>query len=119
MNTLTNLLKDRQIGTWCKRAAWIILAIGLLEIALNIYNVSRQFGYGSSIVNVTSGLIAQIVGYGIAVLPSILFYFFILYAAGALVDHVVAATEEESLVDEEEEDDDMAEDIEVTPGQMR
>ena len=47
MNTLTNLLKDRQIGTWCKRAAWFILAIGIVEIALNIYNVSRQFGYGS------------------------------------------------------------------------
>jgi len=47
MNTLTNLLKDRQVGTWCKRAAWFILAIGLVEIALDIYNVSRQFGYGS------------------------------------------------------------------------
>ena len=119
MNTLTNLLKDRQIGTWCRRAAWFILAIGLLEIALNIYNVTRQFGYGSSFVNVTPGLLAQIVGYGLAVLPSILFYFFILYTAGALVDHVVAGTEEESYVDEEEENDHMAEDEEVTPGQMR
>jgi len=117
MNTLTNLLKDHQIGTWCKRAAWIILAIGLLEIALNIYNISRQFGYGSP--TLPPGYLAQIVGYGIAVLPSILFYFFVLYAAGALVDHVVAGTEEESYVDEKEENDEMAEDEEVTPGQMR
>jgi hypothetical protein len=110
MNTLTNLLKDHQIGTWCKRAAWFILAIGLVEIALNIYNVSRQFGYGSP--TLPPVFLAQIVGYGIAVLPSILFYFFMLYAAGALVDHVVAATEEE-------ENDDMVEDEEVMPGQMR
>jgi hypothetical protein len=47
MQTLTNLLKDHQIGTWCKRVAWFILAIGLLEIGFNIYNLSRQFGYGS------------------------------------------------------------------------
>jgi hypothetical protein len=117
MNTLTNLLKDRQVGTWCKRAAWFILLIGLVEIALNIYNVSRQFGYGSP--PLPPGFLAQIVGYGIAVLPSILFYFFILYAAGTLVDHVVAGTDEESYVDEEEENDDMTEDDEVTPGQMR
>jgi hypothetical protein len=107
MNTLTNLLKDHQIGIWCKRAAWIVLAIGLVEIALNIYNVSRQFGYGSP--SVPPGFLAQIVGYGIAVLPSILFYFFILYAAGTLVDHVVAYTEEESNGDEDEE---------VTPDQL-
>ena len=116
MNTLTNLLKDRQIGTWCKRAAWFILVIGLLEIALNIYNISRQFGYGSP--TLPPGYLAQIVGYGIAVLPSILFYFFVLYAAGALVDHVVAGTEDESYVDEEEENDDMVEEEEVTPDQM-
>ena len=118
MNTLTNLLKAHKVGTWCKRAAWIILAIGLLEIALNVYNVTRQFGYGSSLVNVTPGVLAQIAGYGIAVLPSILFYFFILYAAGVLVDYTVAGTEEKSYVDEEEEHDEIAEDEEVTPGQM-
>ncbi len=109
MNTLTNLLKDHQIGTWCKRAAWIILAIGLIEIALNIYNVSRQFGYGSP--PLPPALLAQIIGYSIAVLPSILFYFFILYAARTLVNHVVAGNEEE--------EDDTLEDEEVMPGQMR
>lgn len=116
MNILTNLIKDHQVGTWCKRAAWFILAIGLIEIALNIYNVSRQFGYGSP--SFQPIILTQLIGYGIGLLPSILFYFFILYAAGALVNHVVAGTEEESYVDEEEENDDMAEDEEVTPGQM-
>lgn len=115
MNTLTNMLKDRQVGTWCKRAAWIILAIGLFEIALNIYNVTRQFGYGSPPLTLSE--LGRIVGYSIGILPQILFYFFILYAAGALVDHVVAGTEEASYKDEEEENDDVLEE-EVMPGQM-
>ncbi len=102
MNTLTNVLKDYQVGTWCKRAAWIIVAIGLLEISLNIYSVTRQFGYGSSFVNMTPSILAQITGIGIAILPSILFYFFILYAVGTLVDHVVRS-DEESYADEKEE----------------
>ena len=116
MNTLTNLLKDRQIGTWCKRAAWFILAIGLVEIALDIYNVSRQFGYGSPPLTLSE--LGQIVGYGIGIFPSVLFYFFILYAAATLVDHVVAYTKEESYVDEEEDNDDIADDKEVTSDQM-
>jgi len=119
MNTLTNLLKDHQVGTWCKRAAWIILAIGFLEIALNMYSVTRQFGYGSSVVNVTPGILAQIAALGIATIPSILFYFFILYAAGALVDQVVAGADENSYMDVEEENDDLAEDEEVKSDQMR
>jgi hypothetical protein len=110
MNTLTNLLKDHQIGIWCKRAAWIVLAIGLVEIAFNVYNVSQQFGYGSPAFQPT--IFRQLIISAIGLLPSILFYFFMLYAAGALVDHVVAATEEE-------ENDDMIEDEEVMPGQMR
>ena len=117
MNTLTNLLKDHQIGTWCKRAAWIILAIGLTEIALNIYNVSRQFGYGSP--PLPPVLLTQLIGYGIAVLPSILFYFFILYAVGTLVNHVVAGIEEENDIDEEEDQIDLVGDEEIAPGQMR
>ena len=110
MNTLTNLIKDHQIGTWCKRAAWIILAIGLLEIALNIYNISRQISYGSP--PYTSGLFAQIIGYGIAVLPSILFYFFILYAVGALVNHFITVSEEDDndYEDEVEEDEEAVSD---------
>ena len=117
MNTLTNLLKDHQIGTWCKRAAWVILAIGFLEIVLNIYNISRQFGYGSP--PLPPGLLAQVIGYSIAVLPSVLFYFFILYAAGALVNHFVAGDGEENDTDEETDEDDTLEDEEIIPGQIR
>jgi hypothetical protein len=69
--------------------------------------------------NVRPGLLTQIVGSGIAVLPSILFYFFIPFAARAIVTHVVADSEVESDVDEVEENGDMVEDEETALVQMR
>jgi hypothetical protein len=106
MNTLTNLLKDHQIGTWCKRAAWIVLVIGLVEIALTLYNDTRQFGFIGQPFTFTELL--QILGFGLGFLPSVLFYFFILYAAGALVNQVVGTQAVNDEVDEEQD---------TTPGQ--
>lgn len=103
MNTLTNLLKDHQIGTWCKRAAWIVLIIGLVEIALTIYNDMRQLGLIGQPFSWPALL--QILQFGLGYLTSVLFYFFILYAAGALVNHVIGT---EAIDDEVEEDDDVA-----------
>ena len=106
MNTFTNLLKDHQIGTWCKRAAWIVLVIGLVEIALTLYNDTRQFGFIGQPFTFTELL--QILGFGLGFLPSVLFYFFILYAAGALVNQVVGTQAVNDEVDEEQD---------TTPGQ--
>jgi hypothetical protein len=61
--------------------------------------------------NVRPGLLTQIGGSGIAVLPSIPFYFFILFAARAIVTHVVADSEVE-------ENGDMVEDEETALVQM-
>ena len=106
MNTLTNLLKDHQIGTWCKRAAWIVLIIGLVEIALTIYNDTRQFGFVGQPFTLT--VLLQILGFGLGFLPSVLFYFFILYAAGAVVNHVVGTQAMDDEADEEDEEQDIA-----------
>jgi len=103
MNSLTNLLKDHQIGTWCKRAAWFVLVIGLVEIALTIYNDSRQLGFIGQPFTLTELL--QILGFGLGFLPSVLFYFFILYAAGAVVNHVLGT---QAMDDEEDEEQDVA-----------
>ena len=99
MNTLINLLKDHQIGKWCKRAAWAILATGLVEIVFNFYVNSRQFSLAGQ--PLTSDELLRLLSFSIAVLPSILFYFFILYAAGAVVNHFAGDDE----VDDEEADD--------------
>src|ERR1700694_6131627 len=103
MNSLTNLLKDHQIGTWCKRAAWIVLVIGLLEIALITYNDTRQLGFIGQPFTLTELL--QILGFGLGLLPSVIFYFFILNAAGAIVNHVVGT---QAMDDEEDEEQDVA-----------
>ena len=98
MNTLINLLKDHQIGTWCKRAAWAVLAIGLVEVACNFYVNSRQFSLAGQPLALDELL--RLLSFSVAVLPSILFYFFILYAAGAVVNHFA---ENDEVDDEEDE----------------
>src|SRR5579859_1478534 len=42
MDKLTGLIKEHQVGEWRKRAAWIIAAIGLIEIVLTTYNLISQ-----------------------------------------------------------------------------
>ena len=102
MNSLINLLKDHQVAIWCKRAAWVILGVGLVQIILNVYNVSRQFGAGQPL---TLGQFLQILGFGLDAVPSLLFFFFMLYAAAAVVNHFVDSEEED---DEAHEDQDSA-----------
>lgn len=117
MNTLTNLLKDHQIGTWCKRAAWIVLAIGLVHVGFYTFTLFQQYRYaGNPLPPLALGVVITSL---LGVLPSILFYFFILYAAGVLVNHVVADGENENTIDEEEDQDDLVDDEETIPGQMR
>ena len=103
MNTLTNTLKDHRVGTWCKRAAWIVLFIGLVETALTIYNDARQFGFTSQ--PFSGQILLEILQFGLGYLTSVLFYFFILYAAGALVNHVIGT---QATTDEAEEGEDIA-----------
>jgi hypothetical protein len=87
MNTLINLLKAHQIGTWCKRAAWVIVAVYLIEMAFAYYNATRQFGLEGQPLTLAGFL--QALSYTLVYVPNLLFYFFILNAAGAVVDHVL------------------------------
>lgn len=101
MFALTNLLKDYQIGTWCRRVAWVIVAVYLIQMALAIYDVTRQYGLGAPPFN--SGEFFQVTSYALPYIPIMLFDFFILYAAGALVDYFVEDDDEEEMDDEEPE----------------
>jgi hypothetical protein len=99
MNTLTNLIKDYQLGTWCRRVAWIIVAVYLIQMALQIYNISRQYGLGATPLN--SGEFFQVLSFAIPYIPVMLFYFSILYVAGAVADHFAGLPEHEAIEDEE------------------
>ena len=101
MTTLTNLIKDYQVGTWCRRVAWIIVVVYLIQIALQIYNISRQYGLGATPFN--TGEFIQVLSFAFSYIPVMLFYFSILYAAGVAVDQLVRQHEDEVMDDEESE----------------
>jgi cobalamin synthase len=84
MNTMTNLLKDYRAGLWCKCAAWVVLALGILHIA-SILFYYNQINYYSHAVPGAFALILMTV---LSSLPSFVFYFSILYVAGKIIDHV-------------------------------
>jgi hypothetical protein len=117
MNTLVNLLKDHKIGIWCKRAAWIILAIGLIQIVSDVYIETQLYSVGfPNLNNLTVTQRWQIFSFSLARIPSLLFYFFLLYAAGAIVNSLVGSQNAPQEADEDEADE--LEDEEITPGQM-
>jgi hypothetical protein len=119
MNTLTNLLKDYRVGIWCKRAAWVVLALGILHVGTYIYYLMEQYNQAGRVL--VPGELTLILTSVLSILPSIVFYFFILYAAGTIVDYFVGNNEEdqsETAEDEEEDQDDIVEDENLTPGQM-
>src|SRR5690349_14994007 len=106
MNTLVNSLKDRDVGTWCKRAAWIVVAFNLINIGLGVYGVLSQ--YTSAGYALTASVLVQSLRFVLPSVPSIFFSFFILYAAGVLVDHFVVRDEEDTDEIEEEINEDAA-----------
>jgi len=102
MDTLTNLLKDSQIGIWCKRAAWIILVIGLFEAIASQFLFPGLWGYGWPL---SLSQLLQALTLCLTRVPSLLFYFFMLYASGAVVGHFFDNGEEEEYEEEKVEDD--------------
>ena len=101
MNTLTHLLKDRDVGLWCKRAAWIIVAFDLINVVLSVYGTLPHYNTTGIGIVVTTSDLAQAFRFILSFVPSMLFSFFILYAAGVLVDHLVGGEDD---TDEGEED---------------
>jgi hypothetical protein len=107
MNTLTHLLKDRDVGMWCKRAAWIIVAFDLINIVLNVYSTLPQYNTTGAGVVVTTAVLAQAFRFALSFVPSMLFSFFILYAAGVLVDHFVGGEDDTDEVEEDINEDEV------------
>ncbi len=130
MNTLINLLKDRQVGKWCKLAAWVVVAIGLVNVVLGVYTSVQQYNIVGQIgQNVLVSILLQNIRLVISLIPAYVFYFFVLYAIGVALDHFVGSTDEgatdEDELDEDEEsdlalDEENGEDVEpvIVPGQM-
>ncbi len=89
-----NLLKEHQVGDWCKRAAWFFAAIGVINIVLNIYSVMQQLASFPS-GSVTGAVVfVQMLGAVVSAITNPIFYFFILYAAGTVVNRFIGYIED-------------------------
>jgi hypothetical protein len=90
MNTFMRLAKEGKIGHICKRGAWIILALGTLQVALQIYaswNMYRQMQQnpvqGGPDLN---SFLMYNVSYIFESIIGTIFYFLILYTAGTIIN---------------------------------
>jgi hypothetical protein len=117
MDRLTGLLKERHIGEWCKRAAWIIAAIGLIEIVLAAYSLilqMQQFNGTGIMIPLWSFVITNL-ELPLSMIAQATFFFFALYAAGTFINNFIGAAqgeeEEDELLVENGEDD-------IMPGQF-
>jgi len=105
MDRLVRLLKDQEVGTWCKQAAWVILGINVFHLILEFYALVVQYGRPDPM---TLGTWASIINALLSIVEAALFYFFILYAAGVAVNHLTGSKEEEddeAAVEEGEEEE--------------
>ncbi len=101
MKRLTHLLRDNQIGEWCKRAAWLVACFGALQIVLFLLakyaflpnQAAAIFGTASDLTLT----LQTVIGY----LTNTVFFFFLLYTAGGLANHFLG-TAEDTLPEEEE-----------------
>ena len=89
MNRPLQLLKAHRVGIWCRRAAWVILIIGLIRVALVIYSIFSENNFPVSIP-VPQELIS--IAAELTSLVDVLFYFFILYAAAVVIEHLTGST---------------------------
>jgi hypothetical protein len=120
---MTNLLKEYHIGDWCKRGAWIILVIGVLDIVVGIYTAIQQSSAsGGAPLSFTIADVLQVV---FSVASPTLFYFLVLYSAGLVLNHFAAA-EQVAVPEVEKQDEEQVavpevkkEDEEPTQTQVR
>ena len=118
MDTFTNLIEAHNVGTWCKRAAWLLVLLGLINLAIDFYAIFIQNNpFNSNNTLMLPTLIAQIFRLLFGNLSSTIFSFFILYAAGTILDHMIAKPEEEEEDEEEEEEQMLPQ--QILPGQMQ
>jgi hypothetical protein len=91
------------ISAWCKRGAWLVAAIGLIGVIVEIY-----LFMGSSNGAPLSVVLVQLIPPVISIVSNFIFYALILYAVGVIIDRFFAYTGRRStMVDTEEESGDL------------
>ena len=83
VDDLVRLLRDAEVGLWCKRAAWLI---ALINTVLVLFQLLGLLTHGD-LATLPVAILTTILGYVVTTL----WYFFVLYALGAIVGSVVRA----------------------------
>jgi xanthosine utilization system XapX-like protein len=88
-----NELKKYQIGEWCKRAAWIVAIVGIVDIFVGtVVLFIQNSSYGSNAIPLL-WFLPQVLHFILGAIPTPLFDALILYAAGVVVNRFLAYTE--------------------------
>ncbi|GHO94807.1 hypothetical protein KSF_048550 [Reticulibacter mediterranei] len=87
MDRLLHVFKDHEVGTWCKRAAWMILALNMVHLLLVYFPVFfDEKAHALTLKFVDWGNLLQTLS---SFVSGTLFNFFLLYAAGVAVEYLV------------------------------
>jgi hypothetical protein len=81
LDDLVRLLGDRDVGLWCKRAAWVVV---LIDALLLVFNLLGILVHGDP-ASLPTAFLTTMLG----ALASALWQFFVLYALGAVVTSLV------------------------------
>lgn len=109
MDTQSHLWRLRQMAEWCRRAAWTVVAIGLIVIVIYTYVTISEYNYIRDFPGVLSsvGPLAT-VGSILPGLAAVIFFAVALFTASHVLDHFVLAQEEEELIGEAEEEEEIS-----------
>lgn len=80
LDDLLRLLRDNEIGLWCRRAAWAIAVLETVLLVLNLLGILAHPDPLTLPVNILTALIGSLI--------ITLWYFFVLYALGVIVDRL-------------------------------
>jgi hypothetical protein len=93
MSTFTQLIKEGKIGRWCKRGAFFIVALGLLQVSAILYGTWLEYqqappdvapsSMNSAFLLFGASQIFWVIGYTV-------FFSLLLYTVGAVVNSLLA-----------------------------
>jgi hypothetical protein len=92
MKTFTKLAKEGKIGRLCQRGAWVVAALGTLQILLQLYSAwgmyqQLQLSQPGSPYSDVSFFLSN-VSFTFGSVINIIFSFLVLYAAGTIINTI-------------------------------
>lgn len=109
MNTFKRLVKEGKIGRLCKRGAWVVAGLGMLEVVTLLYGswqvykeLPQNQGGGYDAVNffIFPNIASAFLG-----AATTLFFFLVLYSAGAVINSFYGRAEEDITITSLDEGD--------------